>query len=151
MLITEENPSKSSDFLDKVHLNFRKICKDKNYEYLALKDKCVIINIPEFEIYNKNQRVERLNIRVINLSTKLSTILTYSIDGNSYIFTLKHDPNTNSILYSILDNYLNHIYLITKHYYESIELNLSFSKFIKNLEKPSYIRDIKINNLLNNF
>ena len=119
-----------------------KICLEKDYEFVSLHEKYISINIPELKKFNKIRNgLEKLLIKIV-FPMDYSLCFIFNINATDYRIYLKN--NISSILYTILNEYINHIYLITKHYYEELELNSNFRGFSQKLKDSSYIRDLKI-------
>jgi len=133
----------------KIQKVFEKICQDRNYEYiLPLKETYIELNIPEFRKFNKNQRVEKIVIAIYCTNMYEHTELVYSINNFEHVIILHNSLNISYVIYSILDEYLNHIYLVTKHYLEEKELMKTFREFQNKLIDPAYIRELKIKKIL---
>lgn len=133
----------------KIQKVFEKICQDRNYEYiLPLKETYIELNIPEFRQFNKNQRLEKIVIKIMYIDKNQQIILEYYANNFDHKIVLNNILNISCVTYSILDEYLNHIYLFTKHYLEEKELMKTFREFQHNLIDPSYIRELKIKKIL---
>jgi hypothetical protein len=133
----------------KIQKVFEKICQDRNYEYiLPEKTRYIELNIPEFRKFNKNQRVEKILIDISVDHKNQQIILEYYANNFEHKIALHNSLNISYVIYSILDEYLNHIYLFTKHYLEEKELMKTFREFQNKLIDPAYIRDLKIKKIL---
>ena len=123
-----------------------KICFEKGYEFELTHERYIFIIIPELKKFNKNRSgLEKLFIKIV-FPMDYSLSFRFNINATDYKIYLKN--NISSILYTILNEYINHIYLITKHFYEERELNSNFRKFSEKLQDSSYIRDLKIEKIL---
>jgi len=134
---------------NKIQKVFEKICQDRNYEYiLPLKETYIELNIPEFRKFNKNQRLEKIVIKIMYVDKNQQIILEYYTNNFDHKIILNNILNISGVIYPILDEYLNHIYLFTKHYLEEKELMKTFREFQHNLIDPAYIRELKIKKIL---
>ena len=133
--------------VDNIISIFEKFCIKNNYRY-KYEHFFFTIDLSEFK---RKKRIYHKFIFRINLCREIHklTLSHNGLDNTKFIIDIP--SNVNSILPSIIEKFINFTFLHRKKIIDISDLYDNYREFNKNLQDPIYIRDLKINNLLNIF
>ena len=132
--------------IDMIVSILQKYCLDNNY-INKKNDRYFTIDVPSFKREKRLYHQFIIRIDILLISYKIS-LYHNGFDNTQFIIDLTPYLNIKYILPSIIENYIEFIFLHRRKSIEIRDLNDNYRDFNKNLQDPNHIRDLKLNEIL---